>query len=140
MMPDIREASGNVESSDPVVALLYVLLRDHVLPGDMAAVVKDLRKASSFMFSNGWLAQYAQFLANDLRSPVLKPASDWQVVYPGIVVMDPDGWRHKKDGVTWDTPITEAEYWQRVGYSTCDWSKASPEELEILKGKGWVCD
>lgn len=132
-MGDIREASGNVDSDDPVVALLYVLLRDHVHPSDMAALVKDLRKASSFRFSNGWLAQYAQFLANDLRSPVLKPASDWQVAYPGIVVMDPDGWRHTKDGVTWDTPITEAEYWRRVGLSTCDWSRASKEEMDKWK-------
>ena len=29
-------------------------------PGDLASVVKDLRKASSFQFSNGWLAQYAK--------------------------------------------------------------------------------
>lgn len=51
-------------------------------------------------------------------SDELLPASEWQKRLPEIVVMDPDGWRHKNDGVTWETPITEAEYIRRRAQCT----------------------
>lgn len=34
-----------------------------------------------------------------------------------VTVHGPDGWR--RDGKSWDEPITQAEFWQRVAWSSC---------------------
>ncbi len=46
----------------------------------------------------------------ELRRPV-----DWQHEFD-YVVLDPDGWR--RDGKSWDEPITRDEYSQRLMWST----------------------
>lgn len=68
-MRPIHERSGGFDCDDPLVELLYVLLRDHVLPGDLEKLVADIRssKHSSAQYSNGWLARYAQDLAQRIR-------------------------------------------------------------------------
>lgn len=71
MTDDLRNRSGNVESKDPLVCFLYVLMRDVVPIGQVAGAVKDsliatkLGKAGAF--TNGWLAKYALDLAKQLR-------------------------------------------------------------------------
>lgn len=50
------------------------------------------------------------------RAPLLRPGRHWAQI-TGTKIVDPDGWRGK-DGVTLDTPITFAEYEQRVAEST----------------------
>ena len=63
----MRERSGSVEINSKLVSFLYELLRDH-LP---AATVEELVRASedepNIVYTNGWLAQYAQDLANRLK-------------------------------------------------------------------------
>lgn len=52
-----------------LVALLYLLLRDHVHPGDLENMVqRDEHKPEPYAchLSNGWLAQYAEDLAKRL--------------------------------------------------------------------------
>lgn len=72
----IRHRSGEVNSNDRLVAFLYILMRDHMATGEVAEVVNmtSLDAASGistqqdeFLFSNGWLAKYAEDLANRLR-------------------------------------------------------------------------
>lgn len=60
------EASGKVELTGKLDAFLYLLMRDHLPPGVVAGIVKDLT-GGQCNFTNGWLARYAEYLACDLR-------------------------------------------------------------------------
>lgn len=64
----IRERSGEVNSNDPLVAFLYILIRDHVLPGDLEAIMKNMlpKEGDEALFCNGWIATYAKDLAERL--------------------------------------------------------------------------
>lgn len=65
----IRAASGAINDDRKVVAFLYRLMRDHLPTTVVEEIVRDINRSSSdgFMFSNGWLAQYSQFIANRLE-------------------------------------------------------------------------
>lgn len=67
---ELRERSGEVDSTDPVVALLYVLLRDHLPAADIEEAVQQVDKGDAFMFTNGWLARYAIDLRERLAGKV----------------------------------------------------------------------
>lgn len=68
-MDTLRDRSGNVDSSNPLVAFLYLLMRDHLPAGQVEAVVQTAADAASaeFRFTNGWLATYASDLASRLE-------------------------------------------------------------------------
>lgn len=68
-MRPIRQRSGGFDCDDPLVELLYVLLRDHIQPADLEKLVADIRscKHMSAEYSNGWLGRYAQDLAQRIR-------------------------------------------------------------------------
>ena len=62
----VREASGLFSSADPVTALLYILMRDHV----PASVIENTVSAlipGPYQLTNGWLGRYADDLAQHLR-------------------------------------------------------------------------
>lgn len=61
----IRERNGCVDDEDKLVAFLYLLMRDHVVPGTLEEIMKNLA-ADRFQFSNGWLALYAKDIAGRL--------------------------------------------------------------------------
>lgn len=64
----IAARSGKVMHSDPLVAFLYVLMRDgDVCPGRIEEVLKNNVHYGAAEYSNGWLAQYASDIANRLR-------------------------------------------------------------------------
>ena len=73
----MRELSGNVKSSDPLVDILYTLMRDgHVSPSNLEIVVRErndsVKKAGvngslEVLFTNGWLANYAINLSDRIR-------------------------------------------------------------------------
>lgn len=64
----IHERSGKVTSNNKLVSFLYILLRDHVLPGDMENIMKNhVPTAQPTSFSNGWLAEYAKDLTERLK-------------------------------------------------------------------------
>ena len=68
----IRLRSGCIDSDDKLTAFLYILLRDHIPAGAMEEIARgfveyDDEPRHDYEFSNGWLAQYAQDLANRLR-------------------------------------------------------------------------
>lgn len=61
-------ASGRVASDDPLVAMLYTLMRDHLPTGVVAELVRDAAATTPpCEYTNGWLAQYAMHLAETLH-------------------------------------------------------------------------
>lgn len=72
------EASGRFTSSDPLVALLYTLMRNHLPTGIVAELVRDaaVTAGKPCEYTNGWLAQYAQHLSGMLRPSQQSPAAE----------------------------------------------------------------
>lgn len=60
-----------------------------------------------------------------MMSELLTPA-EW-CEHTGIRVLDPDGWRI--DGRSWDEPIDEAEFKERVWSSTISCLPGAPDHL-----------
>jgi len=69
------QRSGNFTTGSNLVAFVYELLRDHVLPGDMMKVVNDSDiehtndvdyEKPMWRLSNGWLAQFAHDIVRRL--------------------------------------------------------------------------
>lgn len=60
----LRERSGNVDLSGRLTSFLYVLMRDHLPPGKVEELVREVELAGDGenKYSNGWLALYAQDL------------------------------------------------------------------------------
>lgn len=67
---DLREVSGHVSSADPLVNFLYLLMRDEVTPGVVAKILEDSIDEETTVFTNGWLASYAGYVAKILKKPV----------------------------------------------------------------------
>jgi len=56
----------------------------------------------------------------------LKSAEEWLLEYPGLVILDPDGWDRSPEGweASWNERITRAEFDSRAAYSTCSWPRS----------------
>lgn len=64
----MRESSGMVDSNDPLVLFLYQLGRDSLPLGEIERLAAPLPPGTQLVqFTNGWLATWAQDLANRLR-------------------------------------------------------------------------
>lgn len=62
---ELREDSGSVEYSDTLTSVFYQLLRDHIPAGQLEKVVREVAvEPGVCLYSNGFLAQYANNLAN----------------------------------------------------------------------------
>lgn len=73
---ELRKRSGCVDSDDPLVSLLYSLLRDHMHPGTLEALVRQIEGGAAGLytrFTNGWLASYAKDLADRIHACENKP-------------------------------------------------------------------
>lgn len=64
---EVREASGNIDSSDNLVKLLYTLMRDEITPGRMEGVLDRIASDARGQYTNGWLADYAKNIAAWIR-------------------------------------------------------------------------
>ena len=67
--PELRKRSGEVDDDSELVCFLYVLMRDHLPTGTVGQLVQDTVKmapAKPYSFTNGHLAEYAQYLAGRL--------------------------------------------------------------------------
>lgn len=62
----LREASGHIERDSKLISFLYELMRDHLPPGVVEKLVQD-SQVSECLYTNGWLALYAEDLANRLK-------------------------------------------------------------------------
>lgn len=63
---NIRERSGSVDIDSYLVSFLYELMRDHLPPGVVEEIVLNSIGDSECKYSNGWLAKYAEDIANRL--------------------------------------------------------------------------
>ena len=63
----MRERSGTVQINSRLVSFLYELMRDHLPPGVIEEIVRASEGESDVVYTNGWLAQYAQDIANRLK-------------------------------------------------------------------------
>ena len=68
-MEGLRSDSGNVEFSDTLTTFFYLLLRDHLPAGKVEMIIHEvITGADAVLFTNGYLAQYADNLASTLKS------------------------------------------------------------------------
>ena len=66
---ELREASGAVTFSDPLTSFLYTLMRDELAAGTVERLVRDAVDGDEVtVFTNGWLANYANNLAGRLQN------------------------------------------------------------------------
>jgi hypothetical protein len=64
----LRSDSGNIEFEDTLTSFFYYLMRDHMPAGEVEKIVRDVACESGVsVYSNGFLAQYANNLANFLK-------------------------------------------------------------------------
>ncbi len=72
MTRSIVRDSGNIRDKRKMVAFLYYLMRDHLACGHVAEIVRQIEEieakntVNEFEFSNGWIAQYAQYIVDGL--------------------------------------------------------------------------
>jgi len=62
----LRERSGTITDKNKSVEFLYVLMRDHVPAGTVEEVMCQT-EGKECVYTNGFLAQYAQDVANRLN-------------------------------------------------------------------------
>lgn len=64
----MREITGNVKSNKKLVTFLYLLMRDELVCGKVERVIFEIEKCNKKeqLFTNGWLARYADNLASRL--------------------------------------------------------------------------
>jgi len=72
----LREASGNVAFNDALTGFLYELMRDHMPAGKVEEMVHRAAHNPDALFTNGWLAQYANNLAEELRNAQVKQLAE----------------------------------------------------------------
>jgi hypothetical protein len=63
---NMRNKSGNVDIDSALVSFLYELMRDHLPPGVVEEIVLNSIGDSDCKYTNGWLAKYAEDIANRL--------------------------------------------------------------------------
>lgn len=63
----LRESSGSVQINSKLVSFLYELMRDHLPAGEVEKIVRASDSEPNVVYTNGWLAQYAEHLANRLK-------------------------------------------------------------------------
>ena len=64
----MRSVSGNHQTNDPVVMLLYLLARDALPLSDLERIVDTVAASGKpIAFTNGWLAQWAKDARNRMN-------------------------------------------------------------------------
>lgn len=63
----LRERSGTIKINNRLVSFLYDLMRDHLPPGKVEALIREAEDEPDIVYTNGWLALYAEDLANRLK-------------------------------------------------------------------------
>ena len=65
---ELREVSGQVKIKSKLVCFLYVLMRNEITPGKIATLIQEQKceNDTEVVYTNGWLARYAEYLADKL--------------------------------------------------------------------------
>ena len=75
----LRKRSGSIDSTDPLVSFLYILMRDHLTMGAVEGIVQKhvvlegADDGDGSQFCNGHLAKYAQDVADRLIAKTASP-------------------------------------------------------------------
>lgn len=108
-----------------LVAFLYDLLRDHVTPGVVEKIAQDA--TAETLFTNGWLARYAEDLATRLTTPAPPP----ELPAPDADRMDRLYAVRALFGDAWHEDATfsrhKIEEW--IAHGTEDWTMTSLGDL-----------
>ena len=74
------EISGKVESNDPWIGFLYILMRDHLPPGVVESILREHvlidGPDKTDTYTNGWLAKYAEFIVQRVQEQACKQNPD----------------------------------------------------------------
>lgn len=62
----MRRRSGHIDINSCLVSFLYELMRDHITPGQIEEVLQNSINDPDVQYTNGWLAKYAEDIANRL--------------------------------------------------------------------------
>ena len=65
----IRRRSGEINDDTRLVEFLYLLMRDHLPIGAVERIAEEVSESDpnrTRKYTNGWLAQYARDVAEDL--------------------------------------------------------------------------
>jgi hypothetical protein len=63
----LRERSGTIKINSKLVSFLYELMRDYLPAGEVESIVRNSQEPDC-TYTNGWLAKYAEDLANRLTT------------------------------------------------------------------------
>jgi hypothetical protein len=66
-MNDLKSRSGNIHGSSKLINFLYTLMRDHITPGEVEALIAN-SEGYEVEYTNGWLAKYAEYCAEKLTT------------------------------------------------------------------------
>lgn len=64
---NMRERSDCVTINSKLVSFLYELMRDHLPAGEIEKIVQASQEQTYTLYTNGWLARYAEDVANRLK-------------------------------------------------------------------------
>lgn len=64
---NLREKSGNIDSDDKLISFLYILMRDYLPVGSVEEILQNHVNDKTSQFTNGWLAEYARYVAHNLK-------------------------------------------------------------------------
>lgn len=76
---ELRVASGSVQINSYLVSFLYELLRDHLPTADVESIVRNCSDPD-VIYTNGWLAHYAENLAKRLADDPSEREADLKKV------------------------------------------------------------
>ena len=65
---NLSNESGNIVIKNKLASFIYVLLRDYITPGKIEDIISNNTSNKRVKYSNGWLAKYAENIANRLKS------------------------------------------------------------------------
>lgn len=63
----LRERPGTIKINSRLISFLYQLMRDNVPVGTIEQVTQDSEDHLEVVFTNGWLAKYAEDVAKRLE-------------------------------------------------------------------------
>lgn len=68
----MRERSGNIRIDNSLVEFIYILVRDHLPLGVIEDILSENVCGAPVLYTNGWLARYAQDVAIRLTNDKVK--------------------------------------------------------------------
>jgi len=63
---EMFQRSGEVESTDPLLAFIYVMIRNGAGPGVIFDALDNMTD-ETMRYTNGWIAEYAKYVTEKMR-------------------------------------------------------------------------